>query len=108
MINIASERPIGRRIAIFLSGIGYQILSRRTDRISDIGYRISESDIIKNRLYLLMNGKQDPRGTILHHLVFIVTYFKMVYHLLCITLLEKNITYTQMAGIMDRMTESPY
>ena len=36
----------GRRIAIFNSGIGYQILSRHTDRISDIGYRISESDII--------------------------------------------------------------
>ena len=36
----------GRRIAIFNSGIGYQILSRHTDRISDIRYRISESDII--------------------------------------------------------------
>ena len=35
---------IGRWIAIFNSGIGYQILSRHTDRISDIGYRISESD----------------------------------------------------------------
>ena len=36
---------IGRRIRIFLSGIGYRILPRRTDRISDIRYRISESDI---------------------------------------------------------------
>ena len=36
----------GRRIAVFNSGIVYQIFSRNTDRISDIGYRISESDII--------------------------------------------------------------
>ena len=41
---------IGRRIAIFNSGIGYQILSRHTDRISDIGYRISESDIIRQMI----------------------------------------------------------
>ena len=41
-----SVNHTGRRIAIFNSGIGYQILSRHTDRISDIGYRISESDII--------------------------------------------------------------
>ena len=39
-------KPTGRRIAILNSGIGYQILSKHTDRISDIGYRISESDII--------------------------------------------------------------
>ena len=30
---------------IFLSGIGYRILPRSTDRISDIVYRISELDI---------------------------------------------------------------
>ena len=47
---------IGRRIAIFNSGIGYQILSRHTDRISDIGYRISESDIIRQMIKKPLDG----------------------------------------------------
>ena len=46
----------GRRIAIFNSGIGYQILSRHTDRISDIGYRISESDIIRQMIKKPLDG----------------------------------------------------
>ena len=36
---------IGHWIAILNSGIEYRILSRRTDRILDVGYRISELDI---------------------------------------------------------------
>ena len=44
---------IGRRIDIYLSGIGYRILPLCTDRISDIGYRISESDISMNRLRIV-------------------------------------------------------
>ena len=47
---------IGRRIAIFNSGIGYQILSRYTDRISDIGYQISESDIIRQMMKTPLEG----------------------------------------------------
>ncbi len=47
---------IGRRIAIFNSGIGYQILSRHTDRISNIGYQISESDIIRQMIKKSMDG----------------------------------------------------
>ena len=55
-ITTAAGISIGRRIVIFLSGIGYRILPRHTDRISDIGYRISESDISMNRLRILTNG----------------------------------------------------
>ena len=46
----------GCRIAIFNSGIGYQILSRHTDWISDIGYRISESDTIRQMIKKLLDG----------------------------------------------------
>ena len=47
---------IGRRIATFNSGIGYRILSRHTDWISDIGYRISESDIITQMMKKPLDG----------------------------------------------------
>ena len=49
-------KSTGRRIVIFLSGIGYRILPRRTDRISDTGYRISESEISMNSLCILMKS----------------------------------------------------
>ena len=47
---------IGRRIAILNSGIGYQILTRHTDQISDIRYRISESDIIRQMIKNPIDG----------------------------------------------------
>ena len=59
----AAASDIGRRIAILNSGIGYQILSSHTDRILDTGYRISESDIIRQMIKKLLDGsaklKQD-------------------------------------------------
>ncbi len=42
-----AEGIVWVRIAIFNSGVGYWILSRHTDRISDIRYQISELDIIR-------------------------------------------------------------
>ena len=52
-----NNKGIGRQIAIFDSGIGYQILSRYTDRILDIGYWISELDIIRQMIKKPLDGK---------------------------------------------------
>ena len=59
----------GCPIAIFDSGIGYQILSRHSDRISDIGYRISESDIIRQMIKKPLDGNAKLKQKAVKYLI---------------------------------------
>ena len=60
MVLVGKAAPsIGRRIAIFRSGIGCRILSRHIDRILDIGYRISESDILRQMIKKPLDGNAE-------------------------------------------------